>query len=128
MYRSTFLIISGAYCLLIGLSFLLIPQSYAALYGVTTLDAPAVILARYFGHANIALGVLWLGSRALTEPTALRVVLLPVALAYIMGIVISLISMTNGTVPFSALALIDLVFRLVMAGWAVWCYANIGKA
>jgi hypothetical protein len=127
MYRSLFLTISGVYCLLIGLSFLLVPQSFASLYGVSHLDSPAVVLARYFGHANIALGVLWFMSRSLTEPATVRIILLPAILAYAMGVLLSLLSLADGTVPTSALILIDLIFRIGMTGWAVWCYASIRK-
>ena len=128
MYRSLFLTISGVYCLLIGLSFLLVPQSIASLYGVLHLDSPAAVLARYFGHSNIALGVLWLLSRSLTDAAAVRSILLPAILAYTMGVALSILSMADGTVPTSSLSLADLIFRIGMTSWAVWCYASIRNA
>src|SRR5260370_17494791 len=58
MKLSTFAIIITILAVGYGLAFLLIPVKLAALYG-TSLEGGGIVMARYFGGANLFLGMIF---------------------------------------------------------------------
>jgi hypothetical protein len=58
MKLSTFAIIITILAFGFGLAFLIIPVKLAAFYG-TTLDGGGIVMARYFGGANLLIGLIY---------------------------------------------------------------------
>ena len=95
MKVGTFLAIVGAVGVLFGLGFLLAPAPSIAMYGVPV-EPHNLMQARYFGSALLALGLLvWL-LRNVTDPEALRGVLLANAIGNGVGAVLSVWVATSG--------------------------------
>lgn len=82
--------------LLFGLAYLLIPENLLSLYGIS-LDPSNQWVARYLGSILLGFAVVnWLGRTARSGP-ALRAILVGSFVASIVGLVIALFQLVNGS-------------------------------
>lgn len=79
-----------------GLAYLLFPERLLALYGIT-LDPSAQWSARYLGATLLGLGAVnWLG-RTIQSGSGLRAILVGTFMAALVGFIVSLFELLNGS-------------------------------
>jgi hypothetical protein len=82
--------------LLFGLAYLLFPENLLSLYGIS-LDASSQWVARYLGSILLGLSVVnWIGRTAKSGP-ALRAIIIGSFVASIVGFIVALFQLVNGS-------------------------------
>ena len=96
MNLNMFLLISAIIALLFGLGFVLVPGLMFSIYGIAS--APASLLGfRLLGSALIAIGALTWLLKDSTDWPAVKALLLSVAIGNVIGLLLVLFAMINGT-------------------------------
>jgi hypothetical protein len=91
MTMKTFFTIIAVLALLHGVGFVLVPEQVAASYGMTT-SASTVLMARLFGAALVALGlILWFARNGSSE--SVRDVLIAVIIGNTVGLIVVVMGM-----------------------------------
>jgi hypothetical protein len=124
MRLSTLLAAAGCLAIGFGLAFLLAPAPTLAPYGVST-DAAGLQMSRFFGAALLQTGLVLLLSRAVTEPSTRRGIVLGAFLGSIAGLAVALAgqlaALANG-LGWSTVA----IYGLLLLGFGSFLFS--GKA
>jgi uncharacterized membrane protein YfcA len=111
---NTFLMISAIVALLFGLGFVLVPGFMFSIYGIAS--APASLLGfRLFGSALIAIGVLTWLLKDSTDWSAIKGLLLSVAVGNAIGFLLVLFATINGTLSAMGWSAV-LIYLLLLVG------------
>jgi hypothetical protein len=112
---------TGLLAMLAGLLFLFLPAAMMGIFGLAT-DEAGTLMARYFGGAFLAFGVvIWFIRPAIDEGEH-RAILLPLVICGLIGAAITLFGQFSGGV--NALGwIVMVVFVLFSAGYG-WMLAN----
>jgi hypothetical protein len=114
MSLRNFLTVAAVIAFVFGLSFLLIPGSLLAMYGVA-LDPVGTVVGRLFGALLIGFGTLnWLTRDATNAETA-RPVLLANLVADALGAILTFWYQINGQIGINALGWSTVVIYLLLA-------------
>lgn len=114
MKRSLFLLLAGAYGVLLAASMLFFTESTLLNYGVPKVDVDHVSIAQFLGLSNGALGLLFLLNRDQPTSYPFRTILMVGALNPLGSVAVGLYHVLVLHVPFSTFFVADSLFRLAL--------------
>jgi ABC-type Fe3+-siderophore transport system permease subunit len=118
MTSRTLLTITAVVAILYGLTFLLVPDTINALYGVPS--APHIALyTRFFGSALLGLGVITWFAKDFRSWDAIRGVLIGIAVTTAIGGLIALFAVVTGLSNAMTWTSV-VVYALLLAGAVYW--------
>ena len=109
-----YVVISSAF---FGVALVLAPSQTGAFYGMPMGDAWHVLLGRYFGATLLMYGAAVWGLRGLSDPVAEKNAASGLALATSVGLVVTLLAVTSGTMNALAWSTVALYAFFALA-WA----------
>jgi hypothetical protein len=115
-YR-TLCLIAAAVTVVFGAGFVVAPAAVLALYGITSVDATVALMTRYFGVCLVAYGAAMWGFREVTSGAVQRQAALPLAVAQVLGLLLSLQAVLAGTVNALGWSSV-LIYGFFMVAWA----------
>ena len=117
-----FLAIAAAISVLYGIAFVVVPESVGALFAVPP-EAHNILTSRYFGATLLALGLAFWFVRETSDQTALRGLLMALAVGSIVGAIISIWGTVAGTVNAMGWSSV-LIYVALLAGCAYYLFAD----
>ncbi len=115
MKINSLLFYTGILAMVVGLLFVVLPAGLLAVFGLVT-DAAGILMARYFGGAFLAFGVVVWFVRSAIDEDEQRAILLPLVICGLIGAGITLFGQLSGGV--NALGwLVTTVFLLFSLGY-----------
>ncbi|MEZ0608535.1 hypothetical protein ACAW74_08470 [Fibrella sp. WM1] len=124
MKRSHFLLIAGAYGVLLALTMLFLTESSLTNYGVPKVDVDHIAIMQFLGANVGALSLMTLLNRNQPNSYPLRTLLLAQASEILTGVVLGIYHVLVLHVPFSTFFVVDTLFRLVLGLGFVYYYTQ----
>ena len=122
MSVKVFLAIAAAIAIVYGVAFVLVPEFVLATYGMTK-EPSTVLSARYFGVTLLGIGLITWFVRETSDRTALRGLLIGLALSDVVGLLISFWGTLSGIMNGMGWSAV-LIYAVLLAGYAYYLFAD----
>ncbi len=114
------LIINAVIAVAYGLGELLVPATMFSMHGIAN-NPSASLLGRYFGSANIGIGMLAWFARNVADPEAQWAIILAFLIYHIIGFIVSVSGTVSGIMSIMGLVPVG-IFLILALGYAYFLF------